>query len=424
MRRLLTLTVAALLLMAQVRPSIINRQLLIVLDGLRPDYVRADIMPNLFALGQQGVVFQNHHAVYPTVTRVNASSIATGTYPAAHGLMGNSVFFPAVDPNRFLDTSDRANLVKINDTEKGRLQTTTTLAEILQRAGRKMLVVSSGSSGSAFLLNYHVAGGAILHNEFALPEALGAEMTAKLGANPPETTPNAAQNRRAVDGFLQIGLPRIDPSVTVMWISDPDTTAHQHGIGHPTTIDALKRIDGEVKRVLDGLAAAGQLRSLQRVGHVRPWLLDRVARPQHRRAAQAFCRHDARRIATNRLWRWRDLRPRSQSRCHCRHRDRVTENERRRRHFHAGRVAGKHGRTAAGYDVVRRDPLEPRAVRGHSLLAGLDRSEEPVRISRRHAGRRHGWPRQHERLGRAQRAHRRRTRPQAEDDRLHAERQR
>jgi predicted AlkP superfamily pyrophosphatase or phosphodiesterase len=258
-RRILTLLAAALVLMAQARPSIINRQLLVVLDGLRPDYVRPDIMPNLYALGQRGVVFQNHHSVYPTVTRVNASSIATGAYPATHGLLGNSVFFPAVDPNRFLDTSDRANLLKIDASEKGRLLTATTLGEILQRAGRKMLVVSSGSTGASFLLNYRVAGGAILQNEFALPESLYAEMTAKLGANPPESTPNDAQNRRAVDAFLQIGLPRVDPSVTVLWISDPDATAHQHGIGHPTTLEALKREDGEIKRILDGLAAARQL---------------------------------------------------------------------------------------------------------------------------------------------------------------------
>jgi predicted AlkP superfamily pyrophosphatase or phosphodiesterase len=258
-RKLLTFVGAALLLMAQARPSILNRQLLIVLDGLRPDYVRPDIMPNLYEFGQQGVIFQNHHSVYPTVTRVNASSIATGTYPATHGLMGNSVFFPAVDPARFLDTSDRANLVKINESEKGRLQTTTTLGEILQKAGRKLLVVSSGSGGSAFLLNYHVAGGAILHNEFTLPEPLAAEMNSRLGPNPPEATPNAAQNRRAVDAFLQIGLPKIDPSVTILWLSDPDATAHEHGVGHRTTIDALKRVDEEFKRVLDGLTAAKQL---------------------------------------------------------------------------------------------------------------------------------------------------------------------
>jgi arylsulfatase A-like enzyme len=258
-RKFLTLVAGVLVLMAQARPSILNRQLLIVLDGLRPDYVRPDIMPNLYAFGEQGVVFQNHHAVYPTVTRVNASSIATGTYPATHGLMGNSVFFPAVDPARFLDTADQANLVKINESEKGRLQTATTMGEILEKAGRKMLVVSSGSGGSAYLLNYHVAGGAILHNEFALPESFASEMIATLGPNPPEATPNAAQNRRAVDAFLQIGLRKIDPSVTVMWLSDPDATAHAHGVGHPTTIDALKRVDSEFKRLLDGLAAARQL---------------------------------------------------------------------------------------------------------------------------------------------------------------------
>ena len=31
-----------------------------------------DVMPNLTALGKRGVVFNRHHSVYPTVTRVNA----------------------------------------------------------------------------------------------------------------------------------------------------------------------------------------------------------------------------------------------------------------------------------------------------------------------------------------------------------------
>jgi len=244
--------------LAQVGSSSANRQLLVVLDGLRPDYVRPDIMPNLYALGQRGAVFSNHHAVYPTVTRVNASSISTGSYPATHGLMGNSVFFPAVDPRRFLDTSDRGNLLKIDASEKGRLLTAQTLGEILQGAGRKLLVVSSGSGGSAFLLNHKVAG-AILHIEYAQPEALYAEMTSVLGPNPPEAAPNSAQNRRAVDAFLRIGLPKVDPSVTLMWISDPDTTAHRHGVGHPTTLEALRREDAELERLQDGLAAAGLL---------------------------------------------------------------------------------------------------------------------------------------------------------------------
>src|SRR5947208_2454315 len=68
-----------------------RRHLLIVVDGLRPDYVSADVMPNLTALAGRGVVFGRHHSVYPTVTRVNASSFSTGAYPERHGLLGNTV---------------------------------------------------------------------------------------------------------------------------------------------------------------------------------------------------------------------------------------------------------------------------------------------------------------------------------------------
>jgi predicted AlkP superfamily pyrophosphatase or phosphodiesterase len=95
-----------------------RRHLLIVVDGLRPDYVTADVMPNLTALGKRGVVFNRHHSVYPTVTRVNASSISTGAYPENHGLLGNTVFFPRVEPTKFLDTSDRTNLLKVADARR------------------------------------------------------------------------------------------------------------------------------------------------------------------------------------------------------------------------------------------------------------------------------------------------------------------
>ncbi len=244
---------------AQPRPAARNRHLLIVLDGLRPDYVTPALMPRLHALGQRGVLFERHHSVFPTVTRVNASSFSTGAYPAAHGLMGNSVFFPSVDPARFLDTSDRANLLAITVSEKGRLLTAPTLGEALQAAGHRLLVVSTGSTGSAFLLNHTVAGGAILHPDFGLPEALFTEMRATRGTPPPSATPNNRRNRYIVDAFLKLGIPRIDPTVTVMWLGDPDGTAHELGIGHATTTEALRLLDVEIGRIQEGLAAAGLL---------------------------------------------------------------------------------------------------------------------------------------------------------------------
>ena len=252
----LTLILAlAVVVPAQPDPS--HRHLLLVLDGLRPDYVTKDVMPNLHALAQRGVTFTNHHAVYPTVTRVNASSISTGAYPERHGILGNSVFFPRVDANRFLDTGQRADLERIQHDQDGVLLTAATLGETLRANGKTMLAVGSGTSGAVFLLNHTVSGGAILHTDYALPAPLHQRMLAEFGPPPVQGHPNDARNRRAADAFLKIGLPSVDPAVTVMWLSDPDTTAHALGMGHPTTIEALRRLDREVLNIQEGLRAAG-----------------------------------------------------------------------------------------------------------------------------------------------------------------------
>ncbi len=236
-----------------------NKHLLLVLDGLRPDYVTPAVMPNLHALAERGVVFTNHHAVYPTVTRVNSSSISTGSYPERHGILGNSVFFPRVERSRFLDTGQRAELERIQTDQDGVLLTATTLGEALQARGRKVLAVGAGTTGSAFLLNHTIAGGAVLHTDYALPEALQMRVLAELGPPPPESHPNDPRVRRAVESFLKVGLPAVNPSVTIMWLSDPDTTAHALGMGHPTTIEALRRVDREVANIQNGLKAAGLL---------------------------------------------------------------------------------------------------------------------------------------------------------------------
>ena len=236
-----------------------QRHLLIVLDGLRPDYVTPALMPNLHALGERGVVFTDHHAVYPTVTRVNAASISTGAYPEAHGLMGNAVFFPDVDPARFLTTSERDNLLRIERAETGRLLTAPTLGERLEDAGLRLLVASAGSSGSSYLLNHRVAGGGIIHYEYALPEALGEAVREQLGLPPTAAMPSRDRNRYIVDAFLEVGLEHVDPAVTILWLTDPDTTAHANGIGHPASVASLRAVDDEIGRIQDGLRTAGRL---------------------------------------------------------------------------------------------------------------------------------------------------------------------
>ena len=50
--------IAAIPLIASTQVPAPARHLLIVVDGLRPDYVTPEVMPNLAALGRRGVMFR------------------------------------------------------------------------------------------------------------------------------------------------------------------------------------------------------------------------------------------------------------------------------------------------------------------------------------------------------------------------------
>lgn len=233
-------------------------QLLLVADGLRPDYVTADLMPRLYAMAQRGVRFEAHHSVFPTVTRVNSSSISTGAYPEAHGLMGNTVYSEKTFPAEGINTSEYEELEAMEKAE-GRLLTAPTLGESLQRAGRRFLVISAGSSGSAKLLNHPVYNGAVINADYVRPESLRARLASAVGPAPAEAVPNNALNRWAVDVYLSLGLTELTSDVTAIWFGDPDATAHQKGVGSDTTKQALRFLDGEIGRIEDALRARGLL---------------------------------------------------------------------------------------------------------------------------------------------------------------------
>jgi predicted AlkP superfamily pyrophosphatase or phosphodiesterase len=234
-----------------------HAQLVIVVDGLRPDDVTAEVMPRLAALGRRGVVFNAHHSVFPTVTRVNASSMVTGVYPEGHGLLGNTIYVPAVNATRGLDTGSREVLESVARAS-GRLLTAPTLGELMQRAGKKLMTAGSGSSGALFLLDATGAGVAA-HQDYSRPPAIGSRLSDTLGSPPAHATPNAALNKRAFDAYLTLGLDEIHPDVTFLWISDPDTTAHAKGTGTVVTRESLKLVDAEIGRVEDTLRARALL---------------------------------------------------------------------------------------------------------------------------------------------------------------------
>ncbi|MGC4084405.1 MAG: alkaline phosphatase family protein [Vicinamibacterales bacterium] len=249
-----------------------HSQLLLIVDGLRPDEVTPQVMPRLHALGARGIVFNAHHSVFPTVTRVNSSSMSTGTYPESHGILGNTVYSEKTFPTKGVNTSDHEQLLAMERAE-GRLQTAATLGSALQAAGRRFIVVSAGSSGSALLLNHPVYNGAVINPDFIDPPSLAPKVLAAVGKGPEEAVPNNVRNRWAVDAYLSLGLGELESDVTAIWFGYPDATAHQKGLGTETTLQALAYVDAEIGRIRGCARREGAACHHQHHRGVRSWFL-------------------------------------------------------------------------------------------------------------------------------------------------------
>ena len=246
------------------RPRLV---VLFVVDGLRPDAISAEQTPTLARLRAEGVDFTNSHAVFPTVTRVNAASLMTGAQPGTHGIAGNQMYVPAVEPARAFSTDDYRRLARLDAATGGRLLLVRTLGERLHERGLRLAAVSSGSTGSAWLLNPHAAAGhGVLVNGYFEPGATVAHpadvnraILGKFGAAPPKAGAErydaaVAWTQRVLREYV---LPELAPAVVIDWLTEPDHTQHVVGVGTPSAREAIRNADREVGRVLETLDALG-----------------------------------------------------------------------------------------------------------------------------------------------------------------------
>jgi arylsulfatase A-like enzyme len=246
-----------------------DRRLVVVfvVDGLRPDSITPEDTPTLFRLRAEGVDLVNGHAVFPTVTRVNAAAIATGTQPGTNGLVGNQMLVPAVDARRAFDTGNYRNFLTLDQAPGGRVLQAPTLAERLHARGLMLAGVSSGSTGSAFLLNpKSVSGIGALVNGYldpgktmAYPAAISEAVLARFGPAPVKA-PGGARFDAAVTWTQRVlreyVLPELAPAVVINWLTEPDHSQHHAGVGSPAAREALRNDDREIAQVLAGLHAA------------------------------------------------------------------------------------------------------------------------------------------------------------------------
>lgn len=243
--------------LSMAQPAKPVKTIIVFFDGLRPDYITPNAMPNVYAYKMENAYGKQHHSVFPTVTRVNASSYSTGSYPATHGLMGNTVYFPEVDPKKGLNTGEASELNKIVKATNGHLLTAVTLGEILQANEQKMMVFSSGSTGQAMMQNHTVSGGAIINPAMILPESMTQSVIDDIGPIPAAGKPNTKRHQWITDALIRYGLAADGPLVSAIWFSDPDGTAHSDGIGSVTAMQSIKDVDAQFGRIIAAIKEKG-----------------------------------------------------------------------------------------------------------------------------------------------------------------------
>jgi len=281
-----------------------RRVIIFVWDGLRADDVTPENMPNYFALARSGVVFADHHAVYPTFTMMNSASIATGTYPGTHGFYGNVVYAPnakgknakgvAIDFSAPAFIEDFGVVEAVRDSYQGKLTRVSTMLQAAQAKG--LTTAAVGKFGAAFIQDYH-RGGIILDEDSAIPlnfakdlqdagyalpkntvNAYPAGALTLAGNNGDPTAPipiqrlsdretanpldrTGALSRRGftylTDVFVNYILPTKQPDLTIFWSKEPDATNHAYGPGTYNSIDATKLNDEILGRVVDTLRQLG-----------------------------------------------------------------------------------------------------------------------------------------------------------------------
>jgi arylsulfatase A-like enzyme len=219
------------------------RAVMVVLDGLRRDFVDATGTPALHDLAADACRFAAHRSVFPSATRVASASFATGCYPARHGLQGNTM---ALLEAGHLVAHDAGlpGFLAHKRAVTGHALAVPTLAERLVPHGGAM-VFSNVSPGAAYAHDpdgfgyvFHRAG------SFGPGRAVLDPLPVRL-----DTEGDRDLTKRFIATALQPG----GPALSVLWCGEPDHVQHNTPLGSPLHRRVLAEADRNASLVIDAV---------------------------------------------------------------------------------------------------------------------------------------------------------------------------
>jgi arylsulfatase A-like enzyme len=239
-----------------------HRVVVVVFDGMRPDFISAETTPTLWRLSQEGVFFAHHHPVYLSATEVNGTALATGAYPSRSTVVANVDFRPRIDPQMTIGIEAPAAVRRGDEVSGGHYLGAPTVAEILHAHGLRTVI--AGAKQVALLHDRSTrpadpASSPVLYEGATLPDTLAARLTASLGAFPPIPPDQHKAARDAWTTSAVIGELWKDgvPPYTLLWLAEPDFSQHATGPGSAQSLAAIRGSDDDLGRILAELDRRG-----------------------------------------------------------------------------------------------------------------------------------------------------------------------
>jgi len=249
-----------------------------VWDGLRPDFVTQRDTPNLFKMAREGVRFDRHHSIFPTLTMVNATALATGAPPGVNGLEGNNFYLapsPETPKGQVVSAEGAKAILNLNTAEgfKGRVIGLDTITQEVAREGGYVAVI--GKQGPTSVFDNRVAtiadGKDIVgepHKDYLFASEDLVTSSQKIDAViPPDSKTAVADEQRdlyfarlVVENALPAAKAAVDagrPALIVFWQHNPDLTQHMAGLGTLPAMEALSLCDNNLMRVRAAIDALG-----------------------------------------------------------------------------------------------------------------------------------------------------------------------
>ena len=227
-----------------------RRAVLVVVDGLRGDLVSDSFTPSLYRLATGARWYPDHRSVFPSATRVNSASLATGCFPASHGLHGNVIALDEGDglvpvpvgPPEFRERLRRAT---------GRTLRRPTLSERLRGHGGAASWLNS-SAGAAHMQDPD-GHGLLLHRS-------GSHRPGFEPVHGPEhldVTYDASGDRETTRRFCAALEAPAGYALHTLWLCEPDHSQHVMELGSGEHRALVRAADANVA---DVVAAVGRMR--------------------------------------------------------------------------------------------------------------------------------------------------------------------